>query len=744
MIDPEILIKKTIERIKSGTLTDFSPLIALFQFERKPMTLDGHFMFLPFFSLERPKYITLRCGRQVSKSYTLSETLILTTGMIESFNSIYIAPRYDQLKRFNTQVLAPMLKTPAIAQNLVDRSGSASIEMKAFLNGNTLMLEHSFSSPDRVRGASNCAAMALDESVTFDTEILVFHLTVDETGVYYISDRPEIVPISEVKQGDIVLSFTSDGCIYSPVVRDASYHGRRAIFKVTTQSGRTLRCTADHRLHTNRGSMRLSEVIEYPCNSGNGAPAGAEGRNQRLCFKRDCRNTIRRRAHRASGKTCKARIIRTYGARYKAKSLSRVQSVSVIRARYTSHIRDEEQRLRAWLSSTNMDRGYRDIFVACADGVPGGGLQQDGYERPSSANYPSGGAGALVRGRRVALQERKRRPNIHKRLYRGGGCPAVRLVAGHMEGPSQGTTGNALEHRKACAHITDPSSGIYTTVESGARVAPRVYEIQAVSARTDMSCVRQGVSQAGAQPELLRELPKGILEDPRARVLRGAQGFAEGPAQSIRRAVPRNAPGGDSCEIETEIRGAVSRRTSGPKSEGSRLSEEKGGVLPPKGSRALPETEVGPRRVGKVSGGPQGIQRGCEGGPGAVRSVEGTPAFGEPAKTGTKEGSTATSGFSYDRIVSIEYVGESDVYDIEVVGTHNYVLANGMCSYNCQDINPDFLPVFESTTDASRYGIIQASGTPKLPIPCWRYNSPSRLSVIGLLNAPAASGILLI
>ena len=36
-----------------------------------------------------------------------------------------------------------------------------------------------------------------------------------------------------------------------------------------------------------------------------------------------------------------------------------------------------------------------------------------------------------------------------------------------------------------------------------------------------------------------------------------------------------------------------------------------------------------------------------------------------------------------------------------------------MCSYNCQDINPDFLPVFESTTDASKFGIIQASGTPK-------------------------------
>ena len=36
-----------------------------------------------------------------------------------------------------------------------------------------------------------------------------------------------------------------------------------------------------------------------------------------------------------------------------------------------------------------------------------------------------------------------------------------------------------------------------------------------------------------------------------------------------------------------------------------------------------------------------------------------------------------------------------------------------MCSYNCQDINPDFMPVFESTTDASNFGVIQSTGTPK-------------------------------
>lgn len=56
--------------------------------------------------------------------------------------------------------------------------------------------------------------------------------------------------------------------------------------------------------------------------------------------------------------------------------------------------------------------------------------------------------------------------------------------------------------------------------------------------------------------------------------------------------------------------------------------------------------------------------------------------------------------YAYDPIVSIEYVGYDDVYDIEVVGTHNYILANGICSYNCQDMLPSNLPVLEAVADA--------------------------------------------
>lgn len=713
MIDPETLIKKTIERIKNGTLTDFSPLIALFQYERKPMTLDGHFMFLPFFSVTRPKYLTLRCGRQVSKSFTLAETLILTTGMIESFNSIYIAPRYDQLKRFNTQVLAPMLKTPSIRDFLVDRSGSDAIEMKAFLNGNTLMLEHSFSSPDRVRGASNCAAMALDESVTFDTEILVFRLTVAKDGVYYISDRPEIIPISEVKQGDIVLSFTSDGCIYSPVVRDASYHGRRAIFKVTTQSGRVLECTADHRIHTNLGGMRLSEVIEYGCNGRDGAPAGAEGRTQRLCFKRDCRNIIRRRVHNKARKTGKTCVCCEYDAQYKTKRLFRVQSSVIVRARYTSNIRSAEQRLQSRLISKDVDRGYCDIFIACADGVPSGGVQKDDYGRVIDVNHAPGGPGAMVRGRRNAYQRTKLRKYCYKRVHRSRGGATKGVVAKCVEYPIPRTGGDTLEYEETFTYINDSCPWVYSAVEASDRLVTGVDEVQTSAIGTAVPRVRKNIPQTGAQSELFRQLSKEVLADARARTLRDDQRGAKKSAKSICRAIPRESSGGNTCESSQKICGDVSRRTTSPKPTGYGLSGEKERVLSAKSARTLSAKKGRSTGVGEISAESQGIQGVGKSGSREVSAIERPSTIVPAAQAGKEAACAGTGGFIYDRIVSIEYVGESDVYDIEVVGTHNYILANGMCSYNCQDINPDFLPVFESTTDASRYGIIQASGTPK-------------------------------
>lgn len=84
-----------------------------------------------------------------------------------------------------------------------------------------------------------------------------------------------------------------------------------------------------------------------------------------------------------------------------------------------------------------------------------------------------------------------------------------------------------------------------------------------------------------------------------------------------------------------------------------------------------------------------------------------------------EEGGSTQSGpvgasLILDRIVSIEPAGSYDVYDIEVAGTHSYVLGNGICSYNCQDIEYSFLDVVNETMSASLFwGFAQYFGTPK-------------------------------
>ena len=71
------------------------------------------------------------------------------------------------------------------------------------------------------------------------------------------------------------------------------------------------------------------------------------------------------------------------------------------------------------------------------------------------------------------------------------------------------------------------------------------------------------------------------------------------------------------------------------------------------------------------------------------------------------------SGLFYDQIESIEFDGVHIVYDIEVEGTHNYVTGSGMCSYNCQDINDEFIPIVVETMSASElWASLLMTGTP--------------------------------
>lgn len=64
-------------------------------------------------------------------------------------------------------------------------------------------------------------------------------------------------------------------------------------------------------------------------------------------------------------------------------------------------------------------------------------------------------------------------------------------------------------------------------------------------------------------------------------------------------------------------------------------------------------------------------------------------------------------------LVRITYTGEHRVFDIETEKHHTF-FAGGVAVHNCQDIDPDFIPIINETLSASiDYGLRFYSGTPK-------------------------------
>lgn len=253
---PKELIKKVAEDIKSGDLTSFAPLISLFVMAGKELTLKGREPLLPFFKTVLPKRVTGMFGRQVSKSWTTSETSIIKAGMIPGMNTLIIEPRFEQKKRFNDQILKPLLNGFKLHHDIIGKENKESMELKTFKNGNFLMLGNSYSSADAIRGTSGVSALYVDECVLSTSLVCTYDVKNNEIIHKKISD---------ITAGDIVLSFSSDNTVlWSCTETNAKYRGCRSCFRTTTISGRVLECTEGHILPTDVGNIRFRDLLLKP------------------------------------------------------------------------------------------------------------------------------------------------------------------------------------------------------------------------------------------------------------------------------------------------------------------------------------------------------------------------------------------------------------------------------------------------------------------------------------------------
>ena len=174
----ELTAKETSNRIK--TLTDlykaratrsFIPALPILSLKGQPYSLVDYPPFEPIYSLVLAKRTLFKCGRQVSKTTNMSAQGVLHTGAQKHFALLFVAPRYEQVRRISTNYVKPFIENSLIRDLLISKRVENSVLQKTFLNESRMFFSFAFLDADRIRGLS-VDAINYDEIQDIDIDFV--------------------------------------------------------------------------------------------------------------------------------------------------------------------------------------------------------------------------------------------------------------------------------------------------------------------------------------------------------------------------------------------------------------------------------------------------------------------------------------------------------------------------------------------------------------------------------------------
>lgn len=148
----------------------------LLHLDGKPFSLE-HFPFYRQVYNNLYSSTLLKTGRQVAKSTTLANFLIMEACSTPHWKSFFIAPSQEQTTKFSqTRVGKTIFYSPEIRQRWVSKELSSRVYQKMFTNGSELAFSYASDDPDRARGVS-ADRVAYDEvqDILYDEVIPVIN-----------------------------------------------------------------------------------------------------------------------------------------------------------------------------------------------------------------------------------------------------------------------------------------------------------------------------------------------------------------------------------------------------------------------------------------------------------------------------------------------------------------------------------------------------------------------------------------
>lgn len=126
----------------------------LIYLDGKPFRLTGYEPHYAFYNSPSDK-ILLMCGRQVAKSTTLANFMIVQSLAVPQFKSLFVAPSKEQSSKFsNTRVMKSMMYSPLVKKYFVDAKRTNSVMTRMLTNGSEMYFTYCIDDPDRARGIS--------------------------------------------------------------------------------------------------------------------------------------------------------------------------------------------------------------------------------------------------------------------------------------------------------------------------------------------------------------------------------------------------------------------------------------------------------------------------------------------------------------------------------------------------------------------------------------------------------------
>lgn len=168
--------------IKNRYLTNYANLLPiLFNLKEGPLSLEDHFPFEPVFESEMPEETTLKSGRQCTKTTTKALKLILLSVGLPDLTCLYVAPLYEQTRRFSQNVVRPLIHKSPLRLVWHGTGVENNVLQRSFRNESKIIFSFAGEDADRIRGVSS-DVIAYDEIQNLDpNHIPIIDATADHS-----------------------------------------------------------------------------------------------------------------------------------------------------------------------------------------------------------------------------------------------------------------------------------------------------------------------------------------------------------------------------------------------------------------------------------------------------------------------------------------------------------------------------------------------------------------------------------